>query len=105
MGNCCDAWYLLKNGAINIIQERMPPGTAETLHKPNKARQFFFVLSGSATVEHGGTTTSLAAGSGLELAPGVPHRILNRSSGAIDFLVTSQPPSHIDRVEVAPNLK
>jgi hypothetical protein len=45
-GQGCDGWYLVKNDQVNIIQERMPPGAAETLHKHTKARQFFFVLAG-----------------------------------------------------------
>lgn len=99
-GQGCDGWYLVKNDQVTIIEERMPPGTAETLHKHTKARQFFFVLAGRAVMEHGGVVTSLTPGTGLEVPPGVPHRILNRSDIDLEILVTSLPPSHADRVEV-----
>jgi mannose-6-phosphate isomerase-like protein (cupin superfamily) len=56
---------------MTIIEERMPPGTAETLHQHAKSRQFFFVLAGSAVMEHGGTVTALATGTGIEIPPGV----------------------------------
>jgi mannose-6-phosphate isomerase-like protein (cupin superfamily) len=84
---------------MTIIQERMPPGTAETLHRHAKARQFFFVLGGLAVMEHQGVVTSLPPGAGLEIPPGVRHRILNKSDGDLEFLVTSVPPSHGDRIE------
>lgn len=100
-GQGCDGWYLVKDGQMTIIQERMPPGTAETLHKHAKARQFFFVLAGVAAMEHRGVVTTLPPGSGLEIPPGVPHRILNKGDTDLEILVTSVPPSHADRVEVA----
>lgn len=43
-GQQCDGWYLVKDDQMTIIEERMPPGTAETLHQHAKSRQFFFVL-------------------------------------------------------------
>lgn len=99
-----DGWYLVKDDEITVIQERMPPGTAETLHKHTKSRQFFFVLAGLAAMEHGGTVTALTPGTGLEIPPDVPHRILNRSDADVEFLVTSVPPSHADRVAVDASL-
>jgi mannose-6-phosphate isomerase-like protein (cupin superfamily) len=35
---------------------------------------------------------------GLEIAPGEKHQAINRSSADVRFIVTSQPPSHGDRV-------
>ena len=101
-GQKCDGWYLVKNEQIHVIQERMPPGAAETLHKHAKARQFFFVLAGTALMESGGRNTTLAAGAGLEIPPGTPHRIVNKDNRDLEFLVISQPPSHGDRLELNP---
>ena len=100
-GQGCDGWYLVKNDAINIIQERMPPGTAETLHKHVKARQFFFVLAGTASMEERGRVVTLPTGSGIEIPPGVPHRISNPGEVDLEIIVTSVPPSHGDRLELA----
>jgi mannose-6-phosphate isomerase-like protein (cupin superfamily) len=99
-GEGCDGWYLVRNDDMTIIEERMPPGTEETLHKHARSRQFFFVLAGSAVMEHGDAVTVLTAGSGLEIPPGVAHRILNKSGSDLEILVTSRPPSHADRVEI-----
>jgi mannose-6-phosphate isomerase-like protein (cupin superfamily) len=101
-GQGCDGWYLVKDDEMTVIQERMPPGTAETFHKHTRSRQFFFVLAGLAVVEHGGAVTTLTPGTGLEVPPGVPHRIRNTGDADLEFLVTSVPPSHADRVAVDP---
>ncbi len=103
-GQGCDGWYLVKDDQLTVIQERMPPGTAETFHKHTRAHQFFFVLAGLAVMEHGGVASTLTAGTGLEVPPGVPHRILNNSDSDLEFLVTSVPPSHVDRVAVDPSI-
>lgn len=99
-GDCCDGWYLVKNDALNVIQERMPPGTAETLHKHGKAQQFFYVISGEAEIDIEGKATLLKAGEGVLVAPGLAHRVQNRSKSELNLIVTSQPPSHGDRMEV-----
>jgi hypothetical protein len=38
---------------------------------------------------------------GLEIAPGVAHQISNRENIPLEIIVTSQPPSHGDRVDLA----
>jgi hypothetical protein len=64
-----------------------------------RARQFVFVLEGQLTmaVEHHGFL--LHPGEGLEVAPGQIHQAINRSAEPVRFTMTSQPPSHDDRVE------
>lgn len=100
-GGSCDGWHLVRSPELSVIQERMPPGTAEVRHRHARARQFFYVLRGSLTLECAGVTHRLIAGQGLEIAPGAPHEARNDSGQAVDFLVISQPPSHADR-EPAP---
>jgi len=95
----CDAWYLVKTADLNVIEELMPPGTAETPHHHVRARQFVFVLEGQLTmmVEH--HDFLLHPGDGLEVAPGQVHQAINRGAASARFTMTSQPPSHDDRVE------
>ena len=99
-GDGCDGWYLLKSAELTIIQERMPPGAAEAKHRHTKSRQFFYVLSGTATMIYDGASAVLNAGDGLEIDPGVVHQIANLGSTPLEIIVTSQPPSHGDRVDV-----
>jgi mannose-6-phosphate isomerase-like protein (cupin superfamily) len=98
-GNACDGWHLLQRGDLSVIQERVPPGAAESIHHHARARQFFFVLKGEGAMLMDGTEFVLPAGSGLEVPPGVPHQFCNRSGEDVAFLVISAPPSHGDRIE------
>lgn len=96
-GNGCDGWHLVRTVTLSVIEERMPPGTQEVRHQHARALQFFRVLTGSLTLEAGGTVHTLHAGDGLEIPPGTPHQAFNRSEADVIFLVVSQPPSHGDR--------
>lgn len=100
-GGQCDGWHLLKNPELSVIQERMPPGTAEVRHFHQRAQQFFYVLAGEAVMEVDGRSVALTAGVGIWIPAGVAHQMKNDSGDDIHFLVISQPPSHGDRV-VAP---
>jgi mannose-6-phosphate isomerase-like protein (cupin superfamily) len=100
-GNACDAWSLVRTPTVHIIEELMPQGAAETPHHHTHARQFFYVLAGELTLIVNHETHTLHPQEGLEIAPGEIHQAINRSSAAVRFLVTSNPPSHGDRVEAS----
>jgi mannose-6-phosphate isomerase-like protein (cupin superfamily) len=97
-GGNCDGWHLVKTPELSIILERMPPGASEQRHYHEHSRQFFFVLEGELTMEVEGVEQRLTREQGLEIAPGEKHQAINRSSADVRFIVTSQPPSHGDRV-------
>ena len=99
-GNNCDGWHLVKSDELSIIQERMPPGTAEVRHYHERSRQFFFILSGTALLEADGEEHILKTHEGLEIPPMVTHKIQNNSDAELNFIVVSQPKSHGDRVVV-----
>lgn len=101
-GASCDGWFLVRTPDLNIIEERMPPGTRETRHHHQRARQFFFVLDGALTIEVEHQEFTLGPGEGIEIAPGQAHQAMNRGTGVLRLLVTSQPPSHGDRIESRP---
>ena len=98
-GEGCDGWHLVRTPELSIIEERMPAGTSERRHFHAVARQFFYVLRGELTLEVDGEQHVLTAGKAVEISPGVPHQAMNRGGADVRFLVTSQPPSHGDRVE------
>lgn len=97
-GEECDGWHLVRAEGLSVIQERMPAGTSEQRHRHGRSRQFFYLLSGELLLECDGATAVLVPGRGLEVPPGVAHRVLNRGPAPAEFLVVSQPPSHGDRV-------
>lgn len=98
-GNQCDGWFLVRTPELNIIEERMPPGTSEARHHHERARQFFFVLEGELTMEVEHHDFIVRAGEGIEIAPGQSHQAINRGNAPLRILVTSQPPSHGDRID------
>ncbi|MEH2094663.1 MULTISPECIES: cupin domain-containing protein [unclassified Nostoc] len=75
------------------------------LRRATTTHQFFFILSGKATLEIDGSRQVLSQHEGVEVPPNVPHQILNESDAYgwlrlrdLEFLVISQPPSHGDRI-------
>ncbi len=99
-GNNCDGWHLLQSASLSVIQERMPPGTAEQRHVHGRAQQVFFILSGEATFEIGEETVRVTANEGLHVPPHIPHRIINPGPWELHFLVISEPRAHGDRVNL-----
>src|ERR1700722_16583461 len=76
----CDAWYLVNDEQLSVIEEFMPPGAAEIRHHHEKAQQFFYILSGEVIMEVEGETTLLQAGTGIRVMAGKRHQIRNPSS-------------------------
>jgi mannose-6-phosphate isomerase-like protein (cupin superfamily) len=99
-GGRCDGWHLVKDSDWSIIHEKMPAGTAEVRHYHQKAKQFFFVLSGILTLEIDGKEIVLTRHEGVEIPPLTPHQAFNRSSEDVEFLVISKPASQGDRVSL-----
>jgi mannose-6-phosphate isomerase-like protein (cupin superfamily) len=97
-GHDCDAWHLVRDEHLSVIEEMMPTGAAEVRHRHERAQQFFYVLSGEILLEIEGELTLVHAGSGIRILPGTRHLVRNPSSTAARFLVISQPPSRGDRI-------
>jgi mannose-6-phosphate isomerase-like protein (cupin superfamily) len=101
----CDGWHLHRSGALSVIEERMPPGTAEQRHMHPRATQFFYVLAGELAIELDGVEHRLTPLTGITVPAETPHQVFNRGSEDARFLVISQPPSQGDRIpadQVAP---
>jgi mannose-6-phosphate isomerase-like protein (cupin superfamily) len=101
--NCaqtCDGWHLHRSEALSVIEERMPPGTAEQRHLHQSTTQFFYILNGELAIELNGEEHRLESFSGLTVPAQTPHQVFNRGDEDVRFLVISQPPSHGDRIPV-----
>jgi quercetin dioxygenase-like cupin family protein len=101
-GDACTGWHLVNNSQLGVIQETMPPGTAEVRHYHQLAQQFFYVLRGEGTFELAGKTWRLGPGEGVHVASGQPHQLRNESAETLEFLVVSTPHAHGDRIITAP---
>lgn len=100
-GGVCDGWHLLKDASLSVIQERVPPFAGEASHFHVKARQFFYVLSGTATMEFKDNEVTFGPNQGLHVPPNTPHRFVNYSDADVVFLVISSPTTAGDRISVA----
>ncbi len=100
-GGNCDGWVLLPRADLTAIQERMPPGSSEQRHHHAKARQFFYVLDGTLTMEIEGEVHKLISGDSIEIPPMSRHQAQNNSANDVSFLVVSSPTTHGDRVDEA----
>lgn len=98
-GEGCDGWHLVRSPTLSVIQERVPGGCSEVRHLHQKSEQFFYVLSGIATLEVDGVVYKLTENQGLHIPAKVPHQLKNEGHEDLLFVVTSTPPSHGDRVE------
>jgi mannose-6-phosphate isomerase-like protein (cupin superfamily) len=99
-GADCDGWVLSPSRDQLVLEERMPPRTAERRHFHSKARQFFYVLSGSLTMELDGLIHRLSARSGIEIHPGSNHQARNDGVSDVYFLVISTPTTRGDRTDI-----
>jgi mannose-6-phosphate isomerase-like protein (cupin superfamily) len=96
-GDACDGWHLVKSQELSIIEERMPPSTAERRHVHAKADQFFYILSGEAQMQIEDKIINLTARSGIFIEHGRAHQIRNGSNQDVTFLVISRPTTRGDR--------
>jgi len=103
-GAVCDGWHLLKQADLSVIQERVPPDAGEVLHFHSRARQFFFVISGTAAIHFDDHSVTFGAGQGVHVPPGIPHRFANVSAEDVVFLVISSPPTEGDRTNLKVSL-
>lgn len=86
-GEHCSGWFFINNPALSILYEKMPAGAMEEKHYHEATWQFFFVLSGSATME-------------IDIPPKAPHKIINHTQGELNFLVISMPNHKQDRINI-----
>jgi mannose-6-phosphate isomerase-like protein (cupin superfamily) len=96
-GGGCDGWHLCAAPGLSVIEERMPPGSAETRHRHGTARQIFYVLDGALDMEIEGEMLRLRPGEALEVPPGAAHQARNATGADTRFLVISVPPAQGDR--------
>jgi mannose-6-phosphate isomerase-like protein (cupin superfamily) len=97
-GSDCDGWDLVDENALSVKQELMPAGTKEAKHYHQTAQQFFYILRGKAIFEIEDSTIVVNQGEGLRIEAGKKHRILNKTSEDLEFILCSQPFTKNDRI-------
>jgi mannose-6-phosphate isomerase-like protein (cupin superfamily) len=99
-GNGCDGWVLVDTATLSVKQERMPAGTAEQLHYHERATQFFYILNGVALFEIDGEQIEVKAKEGIQIEKGTKHRIMNQANTDLEFILSSQPSTTNDRINI-----
>ena len=100
-GNGCNAWTLLNTEGLSIKQETMTAGTEEQLHYHHNAQQFFYILKGNAVFEVDEVIIIVHEREGIHIEAGKHHKIMNKDSVDLEFLVCSQPSIQNDRFNLA----
>ena len=99
-GDGCDGWHLVRSERLSVIQERIPPNAAEKRHYHESAEQFFYVLSGVATMELDGEIFAIHPQRDIHVIASAQNRTINRPRSDLVFTIIPIPPSQDDRVLV-----
>lgn len=99
-GDNCDSWILADTEGLSVKEESMPAGTREKLHYHTHARQYFYILEGSATFYLDNELVIVNERKGLFIQPKTRHFIANETNERLGFLVISQPSTNNDRTTI-----
>ena len=99
-GNNCDGWNFVDEDSLSVKLERMPPNTSEQRHFHRHSQQFFYILKGEAVFEIQQDRISVKSEQGIRIAAVKEHRIINENDADLEFILTSQPSTVKDRINV-----
>ena len=85
-GGNCDGWHLAASLNLSVIQERVPSGSSEVRHLHNQAEQFFYILSGIASLEVAGKIHVIKPNQGFHVPAGVPHTLSNQHGSWVPLI-------------------
>jgi mannose-6-phosphate isomerase-like protein (cupin superfamily) len=79
---------------------RMPPKSANTLHKHARAEEFYFVVEGTGRMRVGDTTLTIPRLGGVLVGPSVVRQIFNDSDAEVLWLIVGAPEKEFEPHEV-----
>ena len=88
-----NADYLERTGSENLGARlwRLPPQSANTLHKHIRAEEFYFVLEGIGRMRVGDDTLTVAKYGGVLVAPEQLRQVFNDTDAEVLWLVIGAP--------------
>ena len=88
-----NADYLERTGSENIGARlwRLPPKTANTLHKHIRAEEFYFVLEGVGRMRVGGETLTVPKYGGVLVGPEQLRQVFNDTETEVLWLIIGAP--------------
>lgn len=97
-----NADYLERTGSelLGARLWRMPPKSANTLHKHIRAEEFYFVLEGTGRLRVGNETLTIPRLGGALVGPDVVRQIFNDSDAEVLWLIIGAPEKEFEPHEV-----
>ncbi|RYD68001.1 MAG: cupin domain-containing protein [Verrucomicrobiaceae bacterium] len=88
-----NADYLERTGSENIGARlwRLPPGSANTLHKHIRAEEFYFVLEGTGRLRVGDETLTVPRYGGVLVGPDQLRQVFNDTDSEVLWLIIGAP--------------
>ena len=88
-----NADYLERTGSeiLGARLWRLPPRSANTLHKHVLAEEFYFVLEGTGRIRVGDETLTVPRYGGVLVGPSVLRQVFNDSDGEVLWLIVGAP--------------
>jgi mannose-6-phosphate isomerase-like protein (cupin superfamily) len=88
-----NADFLERTGSENMGARlwRMPPKSANTLHKHIRAEEFYFVLDGTGRIRIGGETVTVPKHGGVLVGPDQLRQVFNDTDEDVLWLIIGAP--------------
>jgi mannose-6-phosphate isomerase-like protein (cupin superfamily) len=88
-----NADFLERTGSENMGARlwRLPPGSANTLHKHLRAEEFYFVLEGTGRLRVGGETLTVPKHGGVLVGPEQLRQVFNDTDTETLWLIVGAP--------------
>ncbi len=97
-----NADYLERTGSENLGARlwRLPPHSANTLHRHVIAEEFFFVLEGVGRIRVGEETLSIPRYGGVLVGPATLRQIFNDSDSEVLWLIVGAPDKEFESGQI-----
>ena len=88
-----NADFLERTGSENLSARlwRMPPKSANTLHRHIRQEEFYFVLEGTGRIRVGEQTLTVPKHGGLLVGPGELRQVFNDTDSEVLWLILGAP--------------
>ena len=79
---------------------RLPPGSANTLHKHVRAEEFYFVVEGAGRIRVGEETLTVPRHGGILVGPQLLRQVFNDTESDVLWLIVGAPEAELEPHEV-----
>lgn len=88
-----NADFLERTGSVNLGARlwRLPPGSANTLHRHVRTEEFYFVLEGTGRIRVGDTTLTVPRHGGVWVGPALLRQVFNDTGAEALWLIVGGP--------------